>query len=190
MEKGGGLHPILAPSHLAQASSWCGHTRLFALVVERVGFLITTFIFLVIWMGVIERVRWLTIISVSIGTTAALYFIFALFLDVPLPSEALYQRVLKNIQPQIKFTLVPEKKNYLGQIRDFLKRVLGSPRVSWGIVAVQFAIILILLISLAKEDPFRTFSAPIISTFILVNISSILAQTLATLWIAFSSGAI
>jgi len=39
----------------------------------------------VIWMGVIERVRWFTIISVSIGTTAALYFIFALFLDVPLP---------------------------------------------------------------------------------------------------------
>jgi putative tricarboxylic transport membrane protein len=57
----------------------------FALVVEKVGFLITTFIFLVIWMGVIERVRWVTIISISIGTTAALYLIFALFLDVPLP---------------------------------------------------------------------------------------------------------
>jgi len=57
----------------------------FALVVEWVGFLFTTFIFLVVWMGVIERVRWLTIISVSIGTTAALYLIFGLFLDVPLP---------------------------------------------------------------------------------------------------------
>jgi putative tricarboxylic transport membrane protein len=57
----------------------------FALVVEWVGFLITTFIFLMIWMGVIERVRWRTIISVSIGTTAALYLIFALLLDVPLP---------------------------------------------------------------------------------------------------------
>lgn len=58
---------------------------LFAFTVEWLGFLITTFIFLVIWMGVIERVRWLTILSVSIGTTAALYLIFALFLDVPLP---------------------------------------------------------------------------------------------------------
>ena len=57
----------------------------FALVVEWVGFLFTAFIFLVVWMGVIERVRWLTIISVSIGTTAALYLIFGLFLDVPLP---------------------------------------------------------------------------------------------------------
>ncbi len=52
-----------------------------------------------------------------------------------MPSDALYQRVLKNIQPQIKFSLVPAKKSYLGQIQDFLKRVLGSPRVSWGIVA-------------------------------------------------------
>ena len=57
----------------------------FAFVVAWIGFLITTFIFLVIWMGVIERVRWRTIISVSIGTTAALYLIFALLLDVPLP---------------------------------------------------------------------------------------------------------
>lgn len=62
----------------------------FALVVEWVGFIITTFIFLVIWMGVIERVRWLTILSVSIGTTAVLYLIFALFLDVPLPMGFLH----------------------------------------------------------------------------------------------------
>lgn len=57
----------------------------FALVVEKVGFLITTFIFLIIWMAVIERIRWPTLISISIGTTAALYLIFGLFLDVPLP---------------------------------------------------------------------------------------------------------
>jgi len=79
--------------------------------------------------------------------------------DVLLPSDALYQRVLKNIQPQIKFSLVPAKKSYLGQIQDFLKRVLGSPRVSWGIVAVQFAIILLLLIALPKEGPFRTLTS-------------------------------
>ncbi len=79
--------------------------------------------------------------------------------NVPLPSDALYQKVLKSIQPQIRLSLVPEKKSYLGQIQDFLKRILGSPRVSWGIVAVQFAIILLLLISLAKEDPFRTLTS-------------------------------
>jgi len=54
-------------------------------MVERLGFIITTFIFLIIWMGVIERLRWRTIISISIGTTGVLYLIFGFFLEVPLP---------------------------------------------------------------------------------------------------------
>jgi putative tricarboxylic transport membrane protein len=57
----------------------------YALVIGKLGFLITTFIFLLIWMGVIERLRWRTLISISIGTTVALYLIFRLFLEVPLP---------------------------------------------------------------------------------------------------------
>ena len=57
----------------------------FALVIGKLGFIITTFIFLLIWMGVIERLRWRTLISISIGTTVALYLIFRLFLEVPLP---------------------------------------------------------------------------------------------------------
>ena len=52
--------------------------------------------------------------------------------DVPMPSNALYQRVLKNIQPQIKFSLVPAKKSYLGQIQDFLKRVFNFSAVVLG----------------------------------------------------------
>ena len=79
--------------------------------------------------------------------------------DVPLPSDALFQRVLKNIQPQIKLSLVPEKNNYLEQIQGFLKRIFHSPRLSWGIVAVQLAIILLLLIALPKEDHFRTLTS-------------------------------
>ena len=58
----------------------------FALVVQWVGFLITTFVFLIIWMGVIERIRWRAIVSISVGTTVALYLIFRLFLEVPLPT--------------------------------------------------------------------------------------------------------
>jgi hypothetical protein len=79
--------------------------------------------------------------------------------DVPLLSDALYQRVLKNIQPQIRLSFVPEKKSPLEKIQDLLKRVFGSPRVSWGIVAVQFAIILLLLITLPKGDGFRTLTS-------------------------------
>ena len=58
---------------------------LYALLFDRIGFILTTFLFLVIWMWVIERLRWRTILSISIGTTVALYLIFSLFLEVPLP---------------------------------------------------------------------------------------------------------
>jgi putative tricarboxylic transport membrane protein len=58
----------------------------YALVVDVIGFIVTTFLFLVIWMWVIERLRWRTILSISVGTTVALYLIFNLFLEVPLPS--------------------------------------------------------------------------------------------------------
>ena len=57
----------------------------YALVIGKLGFILTTFIFLLIWMGIIERLRWRTIIGISLGTTAALYLIFRLFLEVPLP---------------------------------------------------------------------------------------------------------
>ncbi len=57
----------------------------YALFFDRIGFIPTTFFFLVVWMWVIERLRWRTIFSISIGTTVALYLIFNLFLEVPLP---------------------------------------------------------------------------------------------------------
>ncbi len=58
---------------------------LYAAVVSSVGFIPTTFIFLIVWMWVIERLRWRTIFTISIGTTVALYLIFNYFLEVPLP---------------------------------------------------------------------------------------------------------
>jgi putative tricarboxylic transport membrane protein len=57
----------------------------YALVIQRLGFLLSTFLFLIIWMRWIERVRWRTLIGISITTTAGLYFIFVFFLEVPLP---------------------------------------------------------------------------------------------------------
>ncbi len=57
----------------------------YALVIQRLGFILSTLLFLIIWMKLIERVRWRTLIGISIGTTGALYFIFVFFLEVPLP---------------------------------------------------------------------------------------------------------
>ena len=58
---------------------------LYALVIETLGFPLTTFVFLLVWMGVIERIHWLKIVSISIGVTVMLYVIFGFFLEVPVP---------------------------------------------------------------------------------------------------------
>jgi putative tricarboxylic transport membrane protein len=59
---------------------------LYAFFLGYIGFILTTFLFLIIWMWVIERIRWVTLLSISVGVTAVLYFIFEYFLEVPLPT--------------------------------------------------------------------------------------------------------
>ena len=59
---------------------------LYALSLGYLGFILTTFLFLVVWMWVIERIRWATIITISTAVTAVLYLIFEYFLEVPLPT--------------------------------------------------------------------------------------------------------
>lgn len=57
----------------------------YAVLVKFLGFIISTFLFLIVWMAVIERLGWKTIFGVSIAATVALFLIFGLLLDVPLP---------------------------------------------------------------------------------------------------------
>ena len=59
---------------------------LYAFVLGILGFIPTTFLFLIVWMGVIERIRWFTLLTISIAVTAVLFFIFEYFLEVPLPA--------------------------------------------------------------------------------------------------------
>jgi putative tricarboxylic transport membrane protein len=58
---------------------------LYALVIETLGFPLTTFAFLLAWMGVIERIHWLKMLMISVGVTIVLYLIFGYFLEVPVP---------------------------------------------------------------------------------------------------------
>lgn len=58
---------------------------LYAFFLNYLGFIATTLLFLVSWMWVIERIRWATLLSISLGVTAVLYLIFEFFLEVPLP---------------------------------------------------------------------------------------------------------
>jgi len=58
---------------------------LYAFLIGLIGFLPTTFIFLIFWMWFIESISWRQIAAVSIGVTLVLYLIFGYFLEVPLP---------------------------------------------------------------------------------------------------------
>ncbi len=62
---------------------------LYAFLLGPLGFLFTTFLFLIFWMWIIERIRWVTILAISLGVTGILYFIFSYFLEVPLPAGLL-----------------------------------------------------------------------------------------------------
>ena len=59
---------------------------LYAFSLGHLGFVSTTFLFLVVWMWVIERIRWANILTISTAVTAVLYLIFEYFLEVPLPT--------------------------------------------------------------------------------------------------------
>lgn len=64
---------------------------LYAFFLGYLGFIATTLLFLISWMWVIERIRWATILSISVGVTGVLYLIFEFFLEVPLPASFLNQ---------------------------------------------------------------------------------------------------
>lgn len=79
--------------------------------------------------------------------------------EVPNPSPVLYQRILRNIKPEMKLSLTPPPKGYIERLQDFLKSLFSSPRLSWGVAVVQFAVILLLVITLVREDRFRTLTS-------------------------------
>ncbi len=92
--------------------------------------------------------------------------------EIPTPSRILYQRILKNIKPESKLSLTPPPKGYIERSQDFLKNLFLSPRLSWGVAAVQFAVILLLVMTLVRADRFRTLTSTYTSPkdVVMVNI--------------------
>ena len=84
-QKGGPSTPFWSPRTWLRPLLAVVILGLYALVIETLGFPLITFIFLLIWMGVIERVHWLKMMFISIGVTVGLYLIFGFFLEVPVP---------------------------------------------------------------------------------------------------------
>jgi putative tricarboxylic transport membrane protein len=57
----------------------------YTLILEKVGFLLTTFLILTILFKTVGSQRWISVLIASIFTVLACYFVFILFLKVELP---------------------------------------------------------------------------------------------------------
>jgi putative tricarboxylic transport membrane protein len=57
-------------------------------LLETLGFLIITTLFNIFLLGVVMRARWKMTLGVGIGTSVAIYVLFQILLEVPLPKNA------------------------------------------------------------------------------------------------------
>jgi putative tricarboxylic transport membrane protein len=56
-------------------------------LIEVLGFLVDTFLYVTFLLGVVERERWRVTLSVALSTTVGLYLIFQVLLGITLPSN-------------------------------------------------------------------------------------------------------
>lgn len=61
----------------------------FALVLETLGFLLSTFTVMLLLLRVIEPQKWSRVIVVALATALVSYFLFARLLNIPLPAGVL-----------------------------------------------------------------------------------------------------
>jgi anti-sigma factor RsiW len=73
--------------------------------------------------------------------------------EVSIPSHFLYQRILRKVESE-----AAEPLPFLVKVKDFFRNSFSSPRVSWGVAAVQLAIILLLLVNLFRGDGYVTLT--------------------------------
>ena len=61
----------------------------FALVLEKLGFLLSTFTVMLLLLRVIEPQKWSRVIAIAVATALVSYFLFARLLNIPLPPGVL-----------------------------------------------------------------------------------------------------
>ena len=66
-----------------------GATIAYVALLNVLGMVIGTVLFLIVLMRVLDRCGWLLTLSVALATAASIYFVFARWLKVPLPSGVL-----------------------------------------------------------------------------------------------------
>jgi putative tricarboxylic transport membrane protein len=76
-EKGDWIRPLMVVAITAG----------YAAVIDFLGFVLTTFLFIVIWQFLIVREKWIKILIISLIGTASMYVMFQLLLKIPLPKS-------------------------------------------------------------------------------------------------------
>ena len=78
-EKGGWISPLLGVAV----------TLVYAVLMEPLGYILSTAVFIALWQVVISKAKPLTIIVFTVIGTVAMYVVFELLLGVPLPNGLL-----------------------------------------------------------------------------------------------------
>ena len=87
----GNLRPDENPQAFWEPRAWfkpliaVGMMVLYAVTMESAGYILSTLLFMLLWQFGVEKEKWLRSILVSVISTAAMWFVFAKLLTVPLP---------------------------------------------------------------------------------------------------------
>ncbi|MCE5281723.1 MAG: tripartite tricarboxylate transporter TctB family protein [Deltaproteobacteria bacterium] len=83
------LSPFPGKQALLTITGVLGGLGVYILLIEALGFLADTFLFVAFLMKVVERERWPMTLVVSACTTAGLFLVFQVLLGITLPSNSL-----------------------------------------------------------------------------------------------------
>ena len=78
--------------------------------------------------------------------------------DLPSPSDAVFQKVMRRVRTKQKATAF-NGLGLLDRVQRFFEPLFASPRISWAVVGVQMAVILLLVVSAPIQDRFTTLTS-------------------------------
>lgn len=79
--------PFPGAKALLAISGVLGGLAAYILLIEVLGFLTDTFLYVAFLLGIVERERWQVTLRVAVLTTASLYIVFQVLLGITLPSN-------------------------------------------------------------------------------------------------------
>ena len=79
--------PFPGKRALIAIGSVLGGLAVYIVLIEVLGYLVDTFLYVAFLLGIVERERWPMTVGVAVLTTAGLYIIFRVLLGITLPSN-------------------------------------------------------------------------------------------------------